>query len=483
MRPRWIVILAFLILTLNVFAQDSVAIDLLNRVNQVRQEMGFSPLYFNDALQLVAQAHSDDMAATDRLSHIGTDGSQFPERVRENGYILSAGAENILSRGDTSAEGAFQQWYDSQPHRLNMLNPDYVEIGIAYTRANSGPYYFTMVLGTRSDFVTPTLIPTLTLIPTNTVIPPTFTATPTIQLAPTTIPTNTAIPIQASATVTNLPQAIASNTPLPTATEYTPPDIRLNYDQYSLVLINVSGNVLNLANLIFESDGGVMASYRWNTDFLSQPLSGFTNGDCLQVWTLDVSYLDTPDDCRFRHAWIAVAGDTVFWRNADFFTVRNGEDLVGVCPILDGECDVNFSTTAEDITVINPVTFGDIPDLRLEYPDSSFSLINVSGRSLDLSGLIFRSDSGLVMIEQWDNGFLSQPLSNFGDGGCLQTWTLNQSEQLPPERCRIRHAWILVNDAGDFWRNTEVFSVEQNGIVIEQCTLAETYCSISLNSP
>jgi len=484
MRLRWIVILPVLMFVLNVFAQDTIATDILNQVNNVRQEMGFVPLYFNGALQSAAQQHSDDMAQADRLSHVGTDGSQFWERMQDNGYVLSAGAENVLSRGDNSAEGAFQQWYNSEPHRLNMLSADYVEIGIAYARADSGRFYFTMVLGARSDFVTPTLTPTATVTPTNTMIPSTATATATIQLAPTTVPTiqptNTAIPVQVTATNTVNPQPIVTNTPIPTATEYIPPDIRLEYDENSLVLINVSGGVLNLANLIFESDSGVMASYRWNTEFLSQPLSGFTNGDCLQVWTLDVSYLNTPDDCRYRHAWIAVADDAVFWRNADFFTVRNSENLVGICAIEAGECEVNLSTTAEDITVVNPVTFGEIPDLRLEFPDSSFTLINVSGRSLDLTGLAFRSESGLVTIEEWDNGFLSQPLSNFGDGGCLQAWTVNQSEQSPPERCRIRHAWILVTDSGDFWRNADVFSVERYGNLIASCQISDRFCTLAL---
>ena len=155
-----------------------------------------SPLYFNLALQATAQQHSDDMASVDRLSHTGTDGSQFWERMQSNGYLLSAGAENVLSRGDSNPESAFQQWFNSEPHRLNMLNTDYQKVGIAYARAESGRFYFTMVFGARTDFVVATTIPTNTPIPTDTAIPPTLIPTETIPATPTTTPTMQAPTVQ-----------------------------------------------------------------------------------------------------------------------------------------------------------------------------------------------------------------------------------------------------------------------------------------------
>ncbi|MEM9951937.1 MAG: CAP domain-containing protein [Chloroflexota bacterium] len=481
----------FFLIVMQVMAQDTIASQILARTNQARADVDLTPLIFNTQLQATAQQHSDDMASADQLTHIGSDGSQFWERMQSNGYTLIAGAENVLSRGDTDPDAAFNQWFNIEPHRNNLLNSDYIEVGIAYARAESGRFYFTLILGTRADFVAPSPTPMPTQTPaTNTALPatsvPTLTPTPTV-LTPTPIPIVTALPSLTATNViipvteTPLPiQAIVTNTPLPTATEFIPPDIRLVYDENNFLLINISGKVLNLANLVFESDAGVMSAFRWNTEFLSQPLSGFTNGDCLQVWTLDVDFIPNPSECRYRHAWIAVADDAVFWSGTDFFTVRNGEDLVGVCRVADGECEVSLSASVEDLAVVDPVTFGDLPDLRLEYPDSSFSLINVSGRSLDLTGLVFRSESGLAVIEQWENGFLSSPLSNFMANGCLQAWTLDYSNQPVPERCEVRHAWILVTDAGDFWRQTDAFTVERDGIVLARCPLATTVCSFAL---
>src|SRR5690606_7852746 len=126
--------------------------------------------------------------------------------------------------------------FNSDAHRLNMLNSDYVEIGIAYARADSGRYYFTMILGSRTDFIAPTS----TTIPT---IPPTFTATPTIS---TTTTLEATIPVVTSPSPTPEP-LIATNTPRPTAAEFALPEIRLTYDNDSFVLLNISGRVLNLS--------------------------------------------------------------------------------------------------------------------------------------------------------------------------------------------------------------------------------------------
>ncbi len=468
MRHFWLIFL-ILVMSSNIYAQDEITTNILNYVNETRQTVGINHLVFNSQLQTAAQNHSDDMAQGDELTHIGSNGSQFWERMQSAGYAITTGAENVLSRSDTNPESVFNQWFNSDAHRLNMLNSDYVEIGIAYARANSGRYYFTMILGARSDFVAPTS----TAIPT---IPPTITAMPTtssITVEPTTPAVSSPTPTQAS--------ALATNTPRPSATEFIPPEIRLTYDENSFVLLNISGRVLNLSNLTFESNSGSMMASQWNIESLSQPLSGFTNGDCLEVWSLDIDYLDPPNDCRNRHGWIALPNNTLFWRGSEIFTVRNGDDLVGICHVDFGTCELSISTPIEDVAILDPVTFGQLPDLRFEFSDSSFSLITLAQRTLDLSGLVFRSESGTLAIEAWNTEFLSQELNNFNNGDCLQTWTLDQPEQSPPDRCRIRHGWILVDDSEDFWRQTNSFTVEQNGVVIGRCSTNGSQCTLSLS--
>jgi uncharacterized protein YkwD len=55
--------------------------------------------------------------------------------------------ENVLMRWDMSADGAFDQWWNSPPHHENMMNPEFTEIGVAFTQSEDGAYFYTMVLG------------------------------------------------------------------------------------------------------------------------------------------------------------------------------------------------------------------------------------------------------------------------------------------------------------------------------------------------
>lgn len=481
MRVRGLILLFLLLMVIAAFAQDSVSNEMLGLLNTARGEAGAGQLYFNPQLQAAAQAHSDDMAASETLAHLGTDGSQFWQRIQDTGYPLITGAENVLSRGDSNAAAAFQQWYNSEAHRLNMLNPIYLEVGIAYTRSATGRYYFTMVLASRDNFIAPTA-QAATLVPSSSPLPslsPTFTPSPTRDGLALTIaaplPTNTVNPTQVAAA------SIRTNTPLPpTATEVLPPDIRLVYNNRSFSLINVSGRVLNLANIAFESASGSMPASRWNNDFLSQPLTSFTSNDCVQAWSAEFDLLPKPAECRVRHGWIIVSASNIFWQGSEVFTVLNNNDAIGLCLVSNGVCDVNLSHRLEDIALVNPETVVQPFDLRLEYNNTSFALINVAQRSLDLRGLSFSGAAGSLAIEEWQSQFLSQPLSSFTPNDCLQAWGLNTQEQVKPSDCRYRHAWILVNDSGDFWRDD--FIVSRNGILLARCSINQMSCNVSLSA-
>jgi hypothetical protein len=483
-------------------AQDDRASAILERVNTTRSNDGILSLSFNAQLQQAAQRHSDDMAMMDILTHVGSDGSQFWERIQDSGYSLSTGAENVLARGDTNPQLAFEQWFNSEAHRLNILNPEYSEVGIAYARSGNGRYYFTMVLAAGSGGIqatatyTPrpdnTAIPP-TLPPTNTLIPPTIAAINT-PLPPPTM-TNTPRPTDplAATIVAPLPtntqqvavtriMTIATDTPIPSPTEYIPPDIRLTYDYDNLTLLNVSGRPLNLVNIIFESSSGSMRAMRWDTEFLTQSLSGFSDEDCLQVWGLAVDLLPKPDDCRFRHSWISVAEDATFWRNTETFTVRNGDKRVGICLVVAGVCQVNLSTPIDDNMSIAGTPTG--MHLRFVYDSDNFTLINVSGRALDIRGITFHSDSGEMFVERWNTEFLTQPLTTFRSGDCLQVWgfEIGEAVLVPPDECIVRHGWVAVGNDYDFWRNTDSFTIERYGVVIGRCATSEKICEVSLSA-
>jgi hypothetical protein len=419
--------------------------------------------------------------------------------MSDAGYDLTAGAENVLLRPDSNAAGAYEQWLNSPPHRANMLNPEYVEVGVAFAQSADGTYYFTMVLGNRAGVSAPPLPATATPAPptatsTQTLLPPTSTPLPSPTATRTLVPTDAIVATIIAPVPTNPPatpaptnanpvQTFATSTPqpLPTATPTTPPpDIRLLYDDNSLTLLNVSGGVLNLSNLVFESSSGRLEAQRWNIDALSQPLSGFTDGDCLQVWELDVTALSAPAACDTRHAWIMVNQAGQFWQNADSFTVRNGTQRVGFCDAAAGVCDVNLSVPL-DTTLVDPVTRRSLPDLQFVYTVDSFTLINVSGRRLDLRGIQFQSDSGTMPVSRWNTEFLTQALYDFTPGDCVQVWGLGVDAILPaPDICEIRHAWLAVGDEADFWRDD--FIVVRDGVRIGRCLVTNTRCMVSLDA-
>jgi hypothetical protein len=87
------------------------------------------------ALNLAAQKHNDNMVRFNFFSHTGQDGSTPSSRVRAEGLNVGAG-ENIAA-GVASAEGTFDQWWNSSGHRENMENCNYTHIGIGYTARES----------------------------------------------------------------------------------------------------------------------------------------------------------------------------------------------------------------------------------------------------------------------------------------------------------------------------------------------------------
>jgi len=498
----------FIILSLSlpVAAQDGTTSEILRRVNELRQRGGASPLAWNNALYTAAQRHSDDMAAMDLLTHTGQDGSQFWQRMQAAGYALTTGAENVLSRPDTDGAGAYGQWESSTPHRANMVNPQYQEIGIAYAQSATGTYYFTMVLGARADFSPPVEVPppAATSEPQPIVQPSPIPPTTAPTISSPTVPPTTPTPIMPTATsdprVATLRSALPTNTPnapVPTVTPggavalvpttgpsgpaATAPavnaDLRLLYDFDTFTLINTSGRALNLSDLIFESISGAFRAEGWNIPELTQNLRSFSAGGCLQLISPSGQVGSPPALCETRHAWVRINDQRLFWQGVDAFSVRNDEQPLGRCFARAGVCDLSLrpGETATDTENSAPAV-----DLRIEIGQDDVALINVSGRALNLLGLRFESSVAALEIERWDTEFLTQPLSFFSPGDCLQVWGLASEVLLAPETCRIRHGWIAVNDDASFWRNTSVFTVSLNGQRLATCLTELRACEVSL---
>ena len=117
----------------------SVIQEVLNLVNSERGRAGLSPLRLHSQLMAAAQAHSNDMARHNFMSHTGSDGSSPFDRMKRYGYNFRWAGENVAS-GYSSPQDVMRGWMNSSGHRANILNRNFRDIGIGYARGNR-PYW------------------------------------------------------------------------------------------------------------------------------------------------------------------------------------------------------------------------------------------------------------------------------------------------------------------------------------------------------
>ena len=116
---------------------------ILTRLNATRAAHGLRPLAVSDELENAAVAHSRELIQAGVFQHDSPDGTSFvaapeallqPVRLRE----LDGRREPPLQHAPTiDADTAIQAWLDSPPHRENMLNPNWREVGIGSMHAST----------------------------------------------------------------------------------------------------------------------------------------------------------------------------------------------------------------------------------------------------------------------------------------------------------------------------------------------------------
>jgi|GEM_PF-253310 len=110
---------------------------LLADTNAQRAANGVPSLSLNSKLDAAAQANADDMAARDYWSHYTPEGNPPWIWVNNQGYSYQALGQN-LATGFSDEQSTIDGWMASPPHRENLLNSSYSEVGFGY--ANSPNY-------------------------------------------------------------------------------------------------------------------------------------------------------------------------------------------------------------------------------------------------------------------------------------------------------------------------------------------------------
>ena len=115
--------------------------------NRVRSEHHRIALERRPDLDLVARAHSTDMAARRYLAHENPEGESPVDRLQRGGIRgFSLAGENAgqTNRADPVRE-ILEGWQHSPDHRTNLLAPAFNATGVGVARAADGTLYFVQV--------------------------------------------------------------------------------------------------------------------------------------------------------------------------------------------------------------------------------------------------------------------------------------------------------------------------------------------------
>jgi uncharacterized protein YkwD len=154
----WLIILAKPLLAPDLkdtFTAGKKVLELVNLARSKPRTCGSNgfpaapPLTWNKALAAAALAHSSDMANQNYFRHEGRNGSSVGERALQAGYHWSRVGENIAA-GQGSEQEVVLGWLASPGHCANIMNPDFAEMGAAYTinQKSDKSIYWTQVFGT-----------------------------------------------------------------------------------------------------------------------------------------------------------------------------------------------------------------------------------------------------------------------------------------------------------------------------------------------
>ena len=124
--------------------QELKFLDVLNRE---RNKRGLSTLTIDPKLSQAARYHSYQMAVENFFEHDSYIRNKVTGQLhyvcgtfdRINKFSTSANSENIAA-GSGTAEGVYNQWFNSPGHKSNMLSSNHNVIGIGYVRVENSKY-------------------------------------------------------------------------------------------------------------------------------------------------------------------------------------------------------------------------------------------------------------------------------------------------------------------------------------------------------
>lgn len=119
-------------------------------VDPLHQQAGCAPFIPDNLLATAAQLHAEDIASHRRIDHVGTDGATLRQRLDRVGYPYGRASESIAIY--QTPEQAVAMWMDEPPngpHRMNITNCQYTEVGIGLATDSRGRRWWVMDIANR----------------------------------------------------------------------------------------------------------------------------------------------------------------------------------------------------------------------------------------------------------------------------------------------------------------------------------------------
>lgn len=135
---------------------------MLNVINQARSQsrncgnqfFAAAPsVIWDEKIEAAALMHSEDMAASQSLSHTGSDGSNAGDRLLVQDYDWFTWGENILF-GLTDGNAVVEALLDSPSHCELIMGQGFLEVGVGTVPGSlngSSSNYWTIVLATENN--------------------------------------------------------------------------------------------------------------------------------------------------------------------------------------------------------------------------------------------------------------------------------------------------------------------------------------------
>jgi Cysteine-rich secretory protein family len=135
-----VAVLIFSLTTPRVKSVLGIAIDitvdqLCSLTNAQRSAHGVSPLSCSGLLGAAASLKAQDMFSKNYWAHFAPDGTSPWDFFRKVGYSYEVAGEN-LAKDFPNSQSAMDGWMNSPAHKLNILRPDYTEVGFAVVNGN-----------------------------------------------------------------------------------------------------------------------------------------------------------------------------------------------------------------------------------------------------------------------------------------------------------------------------------------------------------